>query len=202
MGWVALGCYALYLAIAFGLRTAIQIRRTGSSGFKGLVGAPGLLGRAAGVLVVLALGGGVAAPVLEIADALEPVGALDGTGGHIAGLILVALGIGFTFHAQLAMGASWRIGVDASERTELVTDGPFARVRNPIFSSMLVTGLGLVLLVPNVVALAGFAALLVALEVQVRLVEEPYLRQVHGDDFAAYTTRAGRFLPLVGRRPA
>lgn len=200
MGWVALGCYALYLAIAFGVRTAIQIRRTGSSGFKGLVGAPGLLGRAAGVLAVLALGVGVAAPVLEIAGALEPVEALDGTGGHIAGFVLVALGIGFTFHAQLAMGASWRIGVDASERTDLVTDGPFARVRNPIFSSMLGTGLGLVLLVPNAVALAGFVALLVALEVQVRLVEEPYLRRVHGDDYATYTGRAGRFLPLVGRR--
>ena len=73
------------------------------------------------------------------------------------------------------MGESWRIGVDEQERTALVTSGPFAVVRNPIFAGMLPASLGLALLVPNVVALAGLAALLVALEIQVRLVEEPYL---------------------------
>jgi protein-S-isoprenylcysteine O-methyltransferase Ste14 len=40
-----------------------------------------------------------------------------------------------------SMGASWRIGVDPSERTDLVTGGAFALVRNPIFSAMLLTGI-------------------------------------------------------------
>jgi protein-S-isoprenylcysteine O-methyltransferase Ste14 len=33
-------------------------------------------------------------------------------------------------------GASWRIGVDPDERTTLVTSGPFAIARNPIFTAM------------------------------------------------------------------
>ena len=73
------------------------------------------------------------------------------------------------------MGDSWRIGVDPGERTELVTAGPFAVVRNPIFAAMIPTALGLALLVPSVIAIAGFAALVGALELQVRVVEEPYL---------------------------
>ncbi len=108
-------------------------------------------------------------------------------------------GIGLTLYAQLAMGDSWRIGVDPGERTELVTAGPFAVVRNPIFAAMIPTALGLALLVPSAVAIAGFAALVGALELQVRVVEEPYLARVHGDAYGAYAARVGRFAPGIGR---
>ena len=96
------------------------------------------------------------------------------------------------------MGSSWRIGVDHAERTELVTSGPFALSRNPIFAAMIPTSLGLGLMVPSGVAPVGVAALLVALELQVRIVEEPYLRRVHGASYADYATRVGRFVPGVG----
>jgi hypothetical protein len=36
MAVLALALYVLYLALAFGLRTLIQLRRTGSTGFHGL----------------------------------------------------------------------------------------------------------------------------------------------------------------------
>ena len=104
-----------------------------------------------------------------------------------------------TLGAQFAMGESWRIGVDESEQTEMVTTGPFSIVRNPIFTAMVPTALGLALLVPNVVAIVGFVALVVALEIQVRLVEEPYLLRTHGDAYAQYARRVGRFVPLLGR---
>ncbi|MCM0674466.1 hypothetical protein NCC78_07160 [Micromonospora phytophila] len=57
------------------------------------------------------------------------------------------------------MGTSWRIGVDPSERTELVTDGAFALARNPIFTAMAASTLGLTLMVPNAVALAALLVL-------------------------------------------
>jgi protein-S-isoprenylcysteine O-methyltransferase Ste14 len=50
-----------------------------------------------------------------------------------------------------------------------------------------------------VVAVLGFLALVVALELQVRIVEEPYLRQAHGATYDDYARRVGRFLPGVGR---
>ena len=53
------------------------------------------------------------------------------------GFALMLVGILSTLWAQLAMGDSWRSGVDVGERTRLVTSGPFAWVRNPIFTSML-----------------------------------------------------------------
>jgi protein-S-isoprenylcysteine O-methyltransferase Ste14 len=57
---------------------------------------------------------------------------------------------------------------------------------------------------PNPVALGGFATLLVALELQVPVIEEPYLLVTHGAQYAVYAARTGRFLLGVGRlrRPA
>jgi protein-S-isoprenylcysteine O-methyltransferase Ste14 len=198
-GWLALAFYTLYLALAFGLRTWIQLRRTGESGFKGISGRPGSLEWTAGVLFIVAIGVGVAAPLLDVFDVIEPLDAFDSAGLRATGVAFFIAGLIGTLYAQIAMGASWRIGVDESERTELVTSGPFAVVRNPIFAAMLPTSLGLALLVPNLVAFAGLAALLVALEIQVRLVEEPYLLRAHGDSYRSYATRVGRFVPGVGK---
>lgn len=39
--WAALALYAAWLAVAFGLRVVIQLRRTGDTGFRGLSGRPG-----------------------------------------------------------------------------------------------------------------------------------------------------------------
>jgi protein-S-isoprenylcysteine O-methyltransferase Ste14 len=199
MSRLALALYVVYLLLAFGLRMLIQLRRTGSTGFRGLSGRPGSAEWVAGVGFVLAALLGAAAPVLALLDVAEPIAALDVTLVHAVGLVLASAGIVATFYAQLAMGNSWRIGVEPGERTELVTAGPFALVRNPIYAAILPTALGLALLVPSWVALAGFSGLVGALELQVRVVEEPYLRQVHGESFAAYATRVGRFVPGVGR---
>ena len=199
MAELALALYGAYLLLAFGLRTLIQLRRTGSTGFRGLGGRPGSAEWLAGVGFVVALALGVAAPVLALLDVVEPIAALDGDAAHVAGAALAVAGIAATLLAQLAMGSSWRIGVDHEERTALVTTGPFALVRNPIFSAMIPTALGLVLLVPSWVALLGLAGLVLALELQVRVVEEPYLLRTHGRDYREYAARVGRFVPSVGR---
>jgi protein-S-isoprenylcysteine O-methyltransferase Ste14 len=198
MAELALILYAVYLALAFGLRTVIQLRRTGSSGFHGVGGRPGSAEWLAGVGFVLALVLGASAPVLALLDVVEPIDALDVAGVHVVGIVLAVLGIALTLYAQIAMGESWRIGVDESERTELVTHGPFAVVRNPIFAAMIPTGLGLTLIVPSAVAIVGFVALVVALELQVRVVEEPYLTRAHGPVYVEYASRVGRFVPRLG----
>lgn len=199
---LALILYLAFAAVAFGLRTAIQLRRTGSSGIHRLTGSPGSAEFLAGAGFLLALVLGFAAPLLALLDVIEPIEALNTTAAHVAGATLAVAGIVATFFAQLAMGASWRVGVDPEEHTSLVTGGPFALVRNPIFSAMLPTTLGLVLLVPSWLALLAFAGLVAAIELQVRAVEEPHLLRVHGDEYADYASRVGRFVPNVGRLSA
>ncbi len=195
---LGLALLLLYGMLAFGVRTVVQVRRTGSSGFKGLRGASGFE-RVGGLLFVLAVVLCIAGPVLQLADALSSVEALDGEGADILGVVLASLGIAITSVAQFAMGDAWRIGVDPAERTGLVTHGPFAVVRNPIYAAMIPSFIGIALLTPNAVTITGAVLLMVALELQTRLIEEPYLATVHGEQYAVYAARVGRFLPGIGR---
>ena len=115
-------------------------------------------------------------------------------GGAVAagGIVLASL-------AQQTMGESWRIGVDPAEQTELVTGGVFSAVRNPIFTAMVAVQAGTAVMAPTWLSVAGVVALVTAVEVQTRLVEEPYLARVHGETYAGYAYLTGRFIPLVGR---
>jgi protein-S-isoprenylcysteine O-methyltransferase Ste14 len=196
---LALACYALYGAVAFGLRILLQLRATGSTGVRGITGRPGSVEWFAGLGFILGIALAVIAAARQADGEAEPIEALDARGVQVAGLVLFAVGLAATFYAQLAMGRSWRIGVDETERTELVTGGPFRLVRNPIYAAMLPAFAGLALMTPNPLALVALAILFVALQLQVRVVEEPHLRRVHGDEYVDYASRVGRFVPGLGR---
>ena len=52
----------------------------------------------------------------------------------------------------------------------------------------------------DVVAIIGFVLLIGSIELQVRVVEEPYLLRVHGQSYREYLGAVGRFVPGVGLR--
>jgi protein-S-isoprenylcysteine O-methyltransferase Ste14 len=193
--WVALLGWLVFGVLAFAVRSWWQRRQTGHSGFVGVPRETGVAGAAGGALFALAVVTSVLAPVLALAGVLP---ALDAPWWR-SGLTLYAVGLGGTLWAQLAMGRSWRIGVDPGERTALVVGGPFRLVRNPIFTAMIAGTVGLALLVPNAASLAAALLLVVAIEIQVRGLEEPYLLGVHGDAYRGWARTTGRFVPGVGR---
>jgi protein-S-isoprenylcysteine O-methyltransferase Ste14 len=61
------------------------------------------------------------------------------------------------------------------------------------------TAAGFARTIPNMVSAAALIVILVTHQIQVRLVEEPYLRRVHGNAYRASAERTGRFLPWIGR---
>jgi protein-S-isoprenylcysteine O-methyltransferase Ste14 len=191
--------YVVFLALAFGLRAILHYRRTGTSGFIGLTGRPGSIEWLAGVLFGVAVVTGGLAPLAQLLDLLQPIAGGDALAFHVAGLLCFGVGLAGTLQAQASMGDSWRIGVDSGERTDLVSRGPFRWVRNPIFTWMSIATVGLVLLTPNALAIASLVTLIVALEVQVRAVEEPYLLRTHGESYRKYASTTGRFVPGIGR---
>jgi protein-S-isoprenylcysteine O-methyltransferase Ste14 len=196
---LAIGLFVFFVVAVFVVRTAVHFRRTGDTGFRGLSGRPLTASWWAGVLFVAALVVGLVA-LLAGWWGMAPIPVLDSSVVNRTGLVLAVCGVLATLVAQLDMGSAWRVGVDQDERTTLVTTGLFGIVRNPFFSGTGMTAAGLAMMVPNVLAVAGLLALVVALELQVRVVEEPYLRLAHGAAYEAYAARTGRFLPSL--RPA
>lgn len=190
----ALSVYLIWLVLAFGVRSAVMKYRTDDTGFRGIGGVAFSSEWFAGVLFTVALVAGFGAPVVALMG-LAPVAALTHQSSQWLGLGLAVLGAVATVAAQQAMGGSWRVGVDQNERTQLCTTGLFAWVRNPIFTAVIITAIGLTLAVPNIVGLAGLAILIVAIELQVPVVEEPYLARIHGQEYRRYVSRTGRFVP-------
>jgi protein-S-isoprenylcysteine O-methyltransferase Ste14 len=116
----------------------------------------------------------------------QPVLVLIGLGLLLASLV-------WTLIAQAQMGNSWRIGVGADTKTELVQHGVFRWSRNPIFLGMCVTLLGFFLILPNAVTFATLVLGEALMHIQVRL-EEEYLRRTHGKEYRKYSQQTRRWL--------
>jgi protein-S-isoprenylcysteine O-methyltransferase Ste14 len=195
---------AIWMLIAFGVltfvvRVAIQLRRTGSTGLIGLRAGAGPLDWLSGILFIAGMAMGTGSIVLVLNDSLETIDVLDAGGLHGVGILLAAMGGLAVFAAQLGMGESWRIGVSDEQRTDLITGGWFSICRNPIYTAMIVGWTGFALMVPTWLGFAATVVIALALELQVRAVEEPYLLRTHGEAYRAYAARVGRFVPGVGR---
>ena len=188
---VVLAIQGGYAGLTFGWRTWLQWRSTGDTGFRLSPSAPVRDRVASGLMVA----GAVVGLVGTASAARRRV-----PGGRLAplGVAAVAAGVATTYRAQLDMGASWRVGVDHEERTDLVDTGLFRWSRNPIFASMSAVALGSALAVPTATTALGAAMVVAGVEVQVRAVEEPYLLRTHGDPYRRYAGRTGRFVPGVG----
>ena len=187
-----------FAALTLGVRVAIQLQRTGRTGLVGLRrGGP--VAFLSGLFFVGGISLGVISITLVLHDSIARVGPLDTDGVHGVGIVLAAAAGLAVFAAQVGMGESWRIGVSPEERTELVTGGWFSIVRNPIYSAMILGWTGFALMVPTWLAFTAIVVVTLGLELQVRAVEEPYLMRAHGDDYRAYASRVGRFVPGLGR---
>lgn len=186
---ISVALVALFFVSALGLRPLLHRLRTGKWGMNGLSGRVGSTEWWGGATFIVSI---VLAPLALVLPAYE-------TPSLASSLVLAISGFALTLFAQSEMGTSWRIGVDAREQTSLVTSGLFGLVRNPIFTGMLLFALGLALLWPNLASLASALALFIAVELQVRFVEEPYLVSTHGAAWSNWAARVGRFVPLLGR---
>lgn len=58
------------------------------------------------------------------------------------GVILVALGIGFAIWARWHLGRNWGMPMEVKEKPNLITTGPYAYVRHPIYTGVLTAVLG------------------------------------------------------------
>ena len=180
---------AAFFVSALGIRPLLHRLRTGKWGMNGLSGRVGSTEWWGGATFIVSI---ALAPLALVLPSFE-------TPSLPLALVFASCGFALTLFAQSGMGSSWRIGVDAREQTSLVTSGLFTFVRNPIFTGMLLFAFGLALLWPNVASFASALALFIAVELQVRFVEEPYLVSIHGAAWSNWAARTGRFVPFLGR---
>ncbi len=122
-----------------------------------------------------------------------PIAYLETGAAHTAGAGLVAAAILWIGIAQVQMSASFRMGIDAAEKTTLIRHGLFSRSRNPIYLGILAAVCGFFLMAPNALSFGATAAAWIAIPVQVRL-EEEYLLSKHGAEYREYRSSVRRWI--------
>lgn len=115
----------------------------------------------------------------------------------VIGLVLVALGVGIALAAGGALGRSLTPSPIPKADGQLVTGGVYALVRHPLYSGLLVLGLGLVAIGASVLHLLAWVALLSILMAKARFEDLMLLGQHPG--YRDYAARVGRLVPGIGR---
>jgi protein-S-isoprenylcysteine O-methyltransferase Ste14 len=119
----------------------------------------------------------------------------DQTARLAAVMILMALTVGLFGWAIQTMGKNWSIMARTNSDHELVTDGPFALIRNPIYLALFAFMLAVALTTGHVQALIiGIPLYAVGTAMRVGR-EERLLRAHFGASYEAYAARVSRFIP-------
>ena len=111
-----------------------------------------------------------------------------------AGFVLGLASLVLWAWTQAVLGKEWSPQLQLRERHHLVTSGPYAWVRHPLYTAMFGWAVSVALLTANVV-FAAFAVLSVAgLFARVPR-EEQMMIEEFGERYKAYMQTAGRFFP-------
>jgi len=124
---------------------------------------------------------------------LFPFSYLESDSIKMAGVMLLVLSILWISVAEYQMAASWRIGIDYNETTELVSKGLFKISRNPVFLGVFISYIGMFLIMPNALSFAIMLLMVVSIQIQVRL-EEAYLESVHEETYLKYKKKVRRWI--------
>jgi len=114
-----------------------------------------------------------------------------------AGFALGLVSLGFWTWTQVALGRQWSPQLQLRERHQLVTTGPYARIRHPLYTAMFGYSASLALVTANWVFLAFAVLAIVATTARVPR-EEKMMIDEFGEDYEAYMRRSGRFFPRLG----
>jgi protein-S-isoprenylcysteine O-methyltransferase Ste14 len=116
-------------------------------------------------------------------------------GVQLAGVALTVLGIGFSIWARMTLGKNWGMPMTLREKPDLITGGPCAFVRHPIYTGIIFGMLGTSLTFGAwlfFILLIAFGYFLIS----ARQEEKDML--VHFPDaYPAYMARTKRLIPFV-----
>lgn len=128
-----------------------------------------------------------------------PQGALwtVGVATTAAAIALGAIGAILAILGVVGLGPALTASPIPREHARLVTGGVYGIVRNPIYTGLIVAGLGLALFGASAWHIASWVALVVLLSVKTRW-EERMLATEH-PGYGEYAARVGRFVPGMGR---
>jgi len=113
-----------------------------------------------------------------------------------SGAAITAGGLLFSVWARRHLGKNWSQAVTLKEDHELITTGPYALVRHPIYTGLLLGFIGCAVARGEWRGLLAVALVFVALWRKLRL-EEKWMRAQFGASYETYARRVAALVPYI-----
>ena len=114
---------------------------------------------------------------------------------YLVGVVIFVAGLAFTVWARVHLGRNWSASPAMKEGHELVTTGPYAFVRHPIYSGIILATLGTGL-TGSVFGIVLFVIVTTMFLFRVGT-EERYMMELFPGTYPAYRARTKRLVPLI-----
>ena len=112
------------------------------------------------------------------------------------GVVLCIAGLSFCIWARISLGRNWSGVVTLKGGHELITEGPYAIVRHPIYTGLLGMIVATVIVLGHVAGIIALPFVFWGLWIKLRY-EEKLMLQKFPDEYAAYQQRVRRLIPFV-----
>ncbi len=109
---------------------------------------------------------------------------------------LVAIGLGFSAWARVCLGSNWSAEVTVKQKHELVRSGPYALVRHPIYTGVLLALIGTAVSVDKWRAFIGLI-LVAAGFLRKIVIEERFMLAEFGEAYERYRAEVPALIPFV-----
>jgi protein-S-isoprenylcysteine O-methyltransferase Ste14 len=113
-----------------------------------------------------------------------------------AGLVITAVGLVFAILARLYIGRNWSALIQVKEGHQLIRSGPYALVRHPIYSGLMLATLGTAIAYAEVSGFLAFVMILAAWGYKSRL-EEAAMVEQFGAQYEDYRAHVKALVPFV-----
>jgi protein-S-isoprenylcysteine O-methyltransferase Ste14 len=115
---------------------------------------------------------------------------------ELAGVVLTYAGVAIASWARFSLSDNWSARITVKVGHELIRSGPYAYVRHPIYSGILLSVTGTALLIGEWRGLLAIAMVTVAFTMKAKR-EEAYMTAEFRDGYTQYQQRTGFLLPKM-----
>jgi protein-S-isoprenylcysteine O-methyltransferase Ste14 len=113
-----------------------------------------------------------------------------------SGAAITATGLLFSAWARRHLGSNWSRAVTLKKDHELITSGPYALVRHPIYTGLLLAIVGCALARGEWRGLLAIALVFVVLWRKLKL-EEKWMRVQFGESYETYSRKVPALVPFI-----
>jgi len=112
------------------------------------------------------------------------------------GATITVAGLLFAVWARHHLASNWSSSVTIKQGHELITTGPYAVVRQPIYTGILTGFLGTVIALSQVRGVIGLVLIFIVLWAKLRK-EEEWMRSQFGETYATYAHQTSALVPYL-----